>query len=335
MRSCRFRTAEAALCLALACAAPEPLVPVEDGRVVMATTLDIALVVPAGDRARAREQVARALASAEELEAVASRWLPESDVSELARRAGRSAVPVDARVHALLARAEEGRRITGGAFDVSVGPLVELWTRAAARGELPGTDEIRAARLRTGREVALFADGRAALPEPGMSVDLGGIAKGFAIDEIAAALRAAGLARGLLSFGESSVWALGTPPDASRWRLAIRDDSGRILGAVVLVDQALSISSSLGSSSEIAGRRYGHVVDPRTGLALSERRLAVVVARDATLAEVLSTALLILSEADGARVVEAQGAEAWVVGERGSEWKSRGFERLWVPGPPV
>jgi thiamine biosynthesis lipoprotein len=327
MRSCRFWTAEASLCVALACAA-EPLVPVEDGRLVMATTLEVALVVPAGDRERARVQVERALASAESLEAVASRWLAESDVSELSRRAGRGAVPVHPRLHALLARAEDARRITNGAFDVTVGPLVELWAGAALRGELPAEDAIRAARLRAGREVELFPDGTAALPEPGMSVDLDGVAKGFALDEIAAALREAGLARGLVSFGESSVWALGAPPDAPRWRLAIRDDAGRVVGAVALADQALSVSSSLGSRSEIAGRRYGHVIDPRTGLALSEGRLAVVVAPDATLADVLSTALLVLSEEEGRRVVDAQGAEARVVGERGSGWQSPGFARL-------
>ena len=318
----------------LSCAGPLEAVPVEDGRLVMGTVLDLALLVRPGEEGRAREALALAFDSVSSLERVASRYVEESDVRRLNARAGRGDVEIDARVHALLVRAEEARRLTRSAFDVTVGPLVALWTRAVERAVVPDEAEIAAAVGLVGRPVALGSfhslggGDRARLDEVGMSIDLGGIAKGFALDAVAADLRAAGFGRGLLSFGQSSVWALGAPADAPRWRLAVQDDEGGVLGVIELSDRALSVSSSFGRSSEIAGRRYGHVVDPRTGLAISEARRAIVMARDATLAETLSTALLILSEKEGREVVDAQDAEALVLREDGSSWETSGWAEI-------
>ena len=314
----------------LGCAGPPEAVPVEDGRLVMGTLLDLALLVRPGEEGRARETLAAAFDSVSSLERVVSRYLEGSDVRRLNAAAGGEDVEIDARVHALLARAEEARRSTRGAFDVSVGPLVELWTRAAERGVAPDETEIAAAAAFVGRPLVLgfSRPGHwARLVEAGMSVDLGGIAKGFALDAVAADLRAAGFDRGLLSFGQSSVWALGAPADAPAWRLAVQDDEGGVLGVIELCDQALSVSSSLGRSSEIAGRRYGHVVDPRSGLAISEARRAIVVASEATLAEALSTALLVLSEEEGRDVLEGEKAEARVFRQDRSSWQTSRWQQ--------
>jgi thiamine biosynthesis lipoprotein len=165
-----------------------------------------------------------------------------------------------------------------------------------------------------------------------MSVDLGGIAKGFALDEIASDLRAVGIARGLVVFGRSSVWALGAPADASHWRLEVRGDPRAPKAVVALRDQAVSVSSSWGRTHRIEGRAYSHVIDPRTGTPLSSGRQAVVVAGDATQAEVISTALLILSEEEGRALVSQKNAEAWVVDEDGDSWETDGWAALLVPG---
>jgi thiamine biosynthesis lipoprotein len=295
----------------------------------MGTPLDLALLVQRGEEGRAREAIANAFESVSGLEYVASRYRAASDLARLNAAAGQGDVEIDARLHALLRRAEQARRSTGSAFDVSVGPLVELWARAAERDRVPDAAELAAAMQLVGRPVALgsFEQGYwARLDAVGMSIDLGGLAKGFALDRVAAELRAAGFRRGLLSFGQSSVWALGRPVDGPAWRLAVQDDEGGGLGVVELCDQALSVSSSLGKSSTIAGQRYGHVVDPRSGLALRDARRAIVVTRDATLAEVLSTALLVLSEAEGRRMVQAENAEARVFRTDGSAWQTPGWQ---------
>ena len=154
---------------------------------------------------------------------------------------------------------------------------------------------------------------------------LGGIAKGWALDRMAAELRADGFATGLLSFGQSSVQALGTPPGDTGWRLLLTAPVEGFAGVVELSDRAFSVSSSLGQWSEIAGRRYGHVVDPRSGRALERRRQAAVVAASATLAEVLSTALVVLTPEAGLSVVEAQDAEAFIIEEDGTTHESSGW----------
>ena len=161
-----------------------------------------------------------------------------------------------------------------------------------------------------------------------MSVDLGGIAKGFALDRIAAHWRreARGDVDALLSFGQSSVWALGTAPGDVGWRLALRDADGELTGTVTLRDQAFSVSSSLGQWTEIGGRRYGHVIDPRTGLPLELGAQAAVLAPNATTAEVLSTALLVLGPGAGLELVESlPGVEARMLLDGGAVRMSHGW----------
>jgi thiamine biosynthesis lipoprotein len=325
------RLARALVALALAtlswlgCAAAPSIVFVEDGQIVMGTVLDLSLEVEKRDEERAREALAAAFGATASLESVASRFIETSDVSRLDAAAGQGTIEIDPRVYALLARAEEQRVATGGAFDVSVGPVVELWIRAAKRGSVPSDAEIAAARSLVGKPLLLESPNRAGLAKQGMSIDLGGIAKGFALDRVAADLRRAGFANGLLSFGQSSVWALGRPSGAQAWRLGVRSDEGEFAGIVELSNQALSLSSSLGQWSDIEGRRYGHVVDPRSGLALSKGRRALVVATDAARAEALSTALLLLSEEQG-RAILGAGAEAWVVDDQGHAWETPGWQ---------
>ena len=127
-----------------------------------------------------------------------------------------------------------------------------------------------------------------------MSIDLGGIAKGWALDRMRERLRARGIERALLSFGHSSILAVGAPPGASGWRILLQDGEGSYAGIVTLRDATLSVSGSFGRVSRIGGRDYGHVIDPRTGEPLTEGRQAAVLAPTGASAEALSKALLVL-----------------------------------------
>ncbi|MCG8589302.1 MAG: FAD:protein FMN transferase [Proteobacteria bacterium] len=276
---------------------------VSDGRYLMGTVCELSLVASTPERGA--QALERAFARIAELEAVLSRYRPESDVSRLNREAGRGEVAVHPDLARVLRAAVAATRETGGAFDVTVGPLVALWVRAASEDAPPGAQALAAARALVGGERIAVSEGRASLPEVGMSVDLGGIAKGFALDRVRDDLEARGAARGLLSFGQSSVWALGAPPDGSGWRLLLRAPDGGFTGVVTLRDRAFSVSSTLGQSSRIGGRRYGHVIDPRTGWAITHELEAAVVAPTATRAETLSTALVVLGPAEGLALVEA------------------------------
>jgi len=324
------------VCFGVVCtAAPVAAQTVSDGRFVMGTVLEISLV--AANSTRARAEIDARFAQAAELEAIFSRFSASSDVSRLTSAAGGAPLAIDPRTRELLNLASEYAQVSGGVFDVTVGPLVELWSAAARRGELPSDVERQAAIERVGYEdIRLHDDGRAALARPRMAIDLGGIAKGYALDRMVAALRAEGWSEALLSFGQSSVWALGAPPGETGWRLLLRapeagsDASGPAFGGVLTVrDLALSVSSSLGQWSKIEGVRYGHVIDPRGGQPVRRGRQAAVVAQSATRAEALSTALVVLDEEEGLALVEAlSDVECLLVDESG-EWRaSSGWQRV-------
>jgi thiamine biosynthesis lipoprotein len=293
----------------------------------MGTALEVTLHGPDPEvLARALEAV---FAVAEQLEALLSVHVEDSDISRLNRAAGQGPLQVDPLVTDVLAASRSASALTGGAFDVTVGPLVALWIEAARRDALPSDEALSAARARVGAAgIRLHGDGRAEL-RAGTSVDLGGIAKGYALDRMQPVLEAHGVEAALLSFGQSSTWAVGTPPDAPGWRLLTRAPGGGFAGLVTLRDQALSVSGSLGQWTEIAGRRYGHVLDPRTGRPLIRRRQALVVAPSATLAEALSTALLVLGEQEGLRRVAAQpGCAGLLLDADGARFATPGFDEV-------
>ena len=233
---------------------------------------------------------------------------------------------MDADLYALLEAAEAARHATRGAFDVRVGPLVTVWSEAAGLGQAPDAQVLEAARQRAAQPVVLGSDALVRLAAGG-SIDLGGIAKGFALDRVGRdpALRARAA---LFNFGRSSIRASGQD-----FRLRVEDDAGAALGVVTLRDRALSMSSSLSQSSVIGGVRYGHVIDPRSGEPIRERRTALVVAGSATAAEVLSTALLVLDESEARAVLSEQRAEAWVLREDGGDWQTPGWRAAtdWIP----
>jgi thiamine biosynthesis lipoprotein len=311
------------LCLA-GCAAPlpRPAVTLSDGRYAMGTVLEVTLV--ARDEAHARETLAEIFARVEQLEALVSTWDPGSQVSQLNRAAGQGPVPVAPPVARLLRQSVDYARRTRGSFDVTVGPLVDLWTEAARRGSVPTREEVAAARARVGSEhLRVHGEEGAELLRAGMRVDLGGIAKGYALDLLRPLLSQRDIQGALVSFGQSSTLALGRPPEAPGWRLLARGPGERFLGVLELEDQALSVSGSLGQWVEIGGRRFGHVIDPRTGLAATQRREALVLAPEAALAEALSKALLLLGEREGIALVASQpGCEALLVDADGGFWST-------------
>jgi thiamine biosynthesis lipoprotein len=248
-----------------------------------------------GDQSVARTAMRRCFTTARQLEARFSRVDPDSELSRLnanARQAG--AVEVSAEMAALLRRAGELRTATRGRFDVTVGALTELWRSTST---WPTGEAIAAARRGTGDAVHLT--GTTLLRPLGAIIDLDGIAKGWAIDYCVAQLHADGIQSALLSLGESSLYALGAPPGAAYWFVALRGiDPDSMLGTLALRDEAVSVSAVFGHERRIGSRRVGHIVDPRSGLPLTTPALAVVVADSATDAEAFSKAVLIEDAVD-------------------------------------
>jgi thiamine biosynthesis lipoprotein len=265
-----------------------------------------------------------------ELEALFSSHERTSDVSRLSSASGSGPLAVHPEVARLLGACIGYTALTRGSFDVTVGPLVALWTEAAQRGRRPEAGALLLARSRVGSDKLRVDRERdtAELSTSGMAVDLGGVAKGTATDALADMLRRAGAGGALVDFGGSSLHALGAPPGEPGWRVLVRDGVGGFAGIATLRDRALSVSGSLGQSVEIDGERYGHVLDPRSGEPLRERRLAVVLAPSGELAEALSKALLVLHPSESLPLVEQLAeVEALLIEETGRLRPSSGFER--------
>jgi thiamine biosynthesis lipoprotein len=243
---------------------------------------------------------------ARRLEETFSRFLGSSELVRVNAGAG-APQPASREFADLLRRTDALRDATEGAFDVTVGPLVELWRRATP----PSAAEIEAARAVTGAGRAILRGDVLELA-PGTRLDFDGVAKGYAVDRCVERLRAAGVESALVSLGESSLYAIGRPPDDGRWVLAVRGvDPESAVGLLALRNEAASISASLGGRGREGGRSVGHIVDPATGRPLTEEAVAIVVARSATDAEAYSKALLLWGAA-GASRVERLGARGAV-----------------------
>jgi thiamine biosynthesis lipoprotein len=291
-----------------------------DGRYVMGTVLEITIC----DQFPAASQplINAALASAVGLETQFSSFLPESAVSRLNAEAGHNAVLAPPELIDLLQTSQRYWRLTYETFDITVGPLMKLWAQAGRTNTLPAAAALRHVRKSVGGgAIQFFPGNRVALPHAGMAVDLGGIGKGYALDRLVDMLKAQGITSALLDFGQSSIWALGAPPDAPRWRLLVQRPDGQNVGILSLRNQALAISASFGQRFVIQGKAYGHIIDPRSGAPLTRNLLACVIAPEATLAEALSKALLILGEQEGITLLEQlPGVEGFLSEADGRQW---------------
>ncbi len=271
-----------------------------DGWLAMGTFFEADLRVPASQAKTAQDWLRLARSEISRLERVYSRHDPNSELSRLNRflaGADGAAIRLGPDLVTLLEDAQRFRYATGGAFDISIGPLVKLWSEAARQGREPSAEALQHARSRVGLEqLEVSGEGWLRIARRGRRLDLDAISKGAVLDE----LRESFVQRfpdgaALLSFGQSSVVAIGDP-DGGGWRLVLRsrDPAQGILGEIRLRDQALSMSSRLGQERQIEGRVVSHVLDPRTGQPVEGTLEAVVIAATARSADAWSTALLIL-----------------------------------------
>lgn len=277
----------------------------------------VRVVVYAADAERARAAARAAFDRIAALEDIMSDYRPESEVRRLERRPG-SWVRVSEELFHVLARATEIAEATDGAFDVTVGPLVGLWREARRSARLPAIAALDSARALVGwRRVGLDSAGRRVrLATPGMRLDLGGIAKGYIVQQAVATLRARGCARALVEAGGDI--AVGeAPPGARGWRVEVpTGDSVVRRRASALTNAVIATSGASAQFVEVNGRRYSHVVDPRTGVGLTNGLHATVIAADGAVADALATALTVLGVgAEGRAVGRFRGVVASVGGE--------------------
>jgi thiamine biosynthesis lipoprotein len=242
-----------------------------------------------------------ALDEVEELDRQMSLYNERSELCSINRRAGAGPVPVEPRLFGVLQLADRATTASEGAFDVTVAPLVKCWGFFRGQGKLPPEDSIAAALTSVGmRHVELRGEDRTVrFRRPGVQLDLGGIAKGYALDRAAEVLRERGITRGLIHGGKSSVYALGAPPDQPAWAVGIRHpkDPSRRIAVVDLRDRALSTSGNYEKFFEADGTVYSHIIDPRTGHPATGMLSASALGPTAAESDALSTAFFLMGEA--------------------------------------
>jgi thiamine biosynthesis lipoprotein len=287
----------AAAVLALAAGLPaagEPWPIVTRARFLMGTTCEIrAFDTDAVDTGRAIDAALDRMAA---LEDVMTTWRADGELARLDATCagGAASAAVSDELARILAGAREWAASTGGAFDPTVGALVTAWGLREG-GRVPDRRTLARARTRTswkGFDVDVAA--RRVRCAPGVELDLGGYGKGVALDAAAAVLRAHGIGAALLNFG-GQVLALGAPPGEQGWIVDLADPAARDrpVAALTLRDASIATSSNAERGFVARGRRFGHVLDPRSGRPVRWRAAASVVAPTAAAADALSTALLV------------------------------------------
>jgi FAD:protein FMN transferase len=299
--------------------------------------VEIKLTFYAAEDAVANRAAQAAFARFAELDRTLSDYQTDSELSRFsASSASGEWVALGPDLWTVLAHAQALSRRSGGAFDVTVGPLVKLWRRARRQREMPSDMRLSEARAVVGYQLleldAARRSGR--LMRPGMRLDLGGIAMGYAADEALAVLRERGISRALVD-ASGDIVAGDPPPGEIGWRVGLppaADASAPPEQFLALANAAITASGDAFQFVELDGRRYSHIVDPHTGLGLTDRTTVTIVAPTCIVADSLATAVAVLGPGRGAALVDkTPGASLRIVrlsGETPEVITSAGFADL-------
>ncbi len=242
------------------------------------------------------------------IESVMSNWKENSEISRLNRDSGGQPVRVSSELFLLLEQAYRFSELTGGAFDVTAGPVVKLWGFQGGEAELPADAEIAGTLEKVGwRKMILDAEDTTVALTDGSEIDLAGIGKGYAVDRCVGILKKHGATSALVDLG-GNMFAMGKPPGREAWSIGIRDpqDPSGVIGKLLINDEAVATSGNYENFVVIDGKKYGHIVDPRIGRTVDHILGVTVVAPSATASDALSTGLFVLGPEESLPICESE-----------------------------
>lgn len=276
------------------------------------------IVVYAKDNEQARQATQAAFDRIGQLNQIMSDYVADSELMQLCAKSGGEPVKVSPELFEVLAQAQKLAEQSKGAFDVTIGPQVQLWRKSRKSRQLPTAEELNEAKACSGYQHLKLdpAQRTVHLLKKGMRLDLGGIAKGYAGDEALTVLKKQGITSALIAAGGDIV--LGdAPPEKKGWTVAIAqlyDTDQKPLPLMLLANAAVSTSGDAEQFVEIDGRRYSHVLDPQTGLGLPGRSSVTVVAPRGLLSDGLDTMVAVLGPEKGLPLIDAvPGAAALIL----------------------
>jgi len=283
----------------------------------------VQVVVFARDEAAAKAAFRTAFDRIQELDRILSDYQPDSELNALTRSAVGRPVPVGPDLFTVLSASQQLARATGGAFDITQGPVIRLWRRARHTGRLPDPAALQEAAARSGYgKLHLDQEHRTVmLDAERMALDVGGIAKGYAAGEALAALSMRGVQHALVAVS-GDIAVSEAPPGQRGWRISIHDADpalSPIPEVLELSNAAVSTSGSSAQHLDVEERRYSHIVEPSSRTGLVGDLTVTVVARRGIEADGLATAVSVLGARDGLAFVESRSDAAALIVDRGPE----------------
>ncbi|WP_437896620.1 FAD:protein FMN transferase [Sorangium sp. So ce124] len=304
-----------------------------EARAMGTSLLLAAYTSDAMDEAAIRARLDKAIAEIRRLEGLMTTWRPDSELSRVNAAAGKSAVEVSPESLAVIEKSLWISERSEGVFDVTFEAMHGLWKfDEDIDDNVPRKEDVERARaLIDHRQIKIDRARRTVmLGKPGMRMSLGGIAKGYAVDAAARVLRGEGLTSFFVQAG-GDLYIAGKKPDGSPWRAGVRDPRGKdandYFAMIEVEDHAFSTAGDYERSFIKDGRRYHHIIDPRTGFPASESRSVTIWAKDALTADAVDDAVFILGAEKGLALVEAiEDCGAVIVDRNNKVWVSKRLE---------
>jgi len=256
-----------------------------------------------------------------------SNYKADSALTYLNRSAHFHAEKVPSDLYSVIEQSVRFSRLSGGKFDISIAPLVNLWKAAIAGEGTPSLARQEEAKACVGYEkIELTPPDQITFHSSCMQLDLGAIGKGYAVDRAAEILHASGIRNALINAGGSTILAIGSPPGQSAWLVHLRDPSYKVDPQVMLKDESVSTSEQT-APSLLADDSAGHIIDPDTGKPLRTGFAVSVIAQTGTVSDALSTTSLLLGPAEGKALIHRMPGVSAI-------WISRDAQMEMVKGGP-
>lgn len=288
------------------------------------------LTVVAANQAKGQQYIDMAVAEIQRIEALISSWDTASETSQINQAAGEHPVVVSTELFGLIERALHISRITGGAFDITYASMDKVWKFDGSMTTIPTEDDIRKSMALVGyKNVVLDAGERSVfLKYPGIKIGFGAIGKGYSADKARELLESKNVKGGIINAsGDLTTW--GTQPDGSPWMVGITNpmNDNKVFSWFPLKNRAVVTSGNYENYVVINGKRYAHIIDPRTGYPANGLVSVSVFAPRAELADALATGLFVMGRKTGLDLVDQlKGVECVMVDDKGNIYKSNHIE---------
>jgi thiamine biosynthesis lipoprotein len=296
-------------------------------KILMDTLVTITVVSDSKDTAE--KAIDTAFSEIEYLEKLSNQYSPDSEITHINRNAGISEVKVSHDILKLLEKALYVSENTEGAFDVTIGPVIALYD--FHKKIRPDNDMIKKnLSLVNYRDIIINTDKSTIfLKKKGMLIDLGGIAKGYAADKAAETLKKQGVRAGLVAVA-GDIKAFGLKPDGKPWKIGIRNPEARdkendIMATIELEDMAISTSGDYERFFLSSGKRYHHLLNPKTGLSAQECRSVSIITKEGAFTDAFATGIFILGPKHGLKVLEKLGFEGMIIDNQGKSHLTQGI----------